>query len=167
MIKDETVIIVDEHNRAVGTAPRRVMREKGLPHRATFILVFNSTGQIYVHKRTLTKEVFPGYYDVAAGGVVVAGESYDESAGRELAEELGIEGVTLTPLFDFYYAEGTNRVWGFAYTSLWDGPITLQADEIESGGFFPVKEVLARSSIESFTPDGLYVLRRYLEERGE
>ncbi|NIR17298.1 MAG: NUDIX domain-containing protein, partial [Desulfobacterales bacterium] len=71
-----------------------------LPHRATYILVFNSGGELYVQKRTQTKDVFPGYYDVAAGGVVLAGESYEEGAVRELLEELGIRGTPLEELFD-------------------------------------------------------------------
>src|SRR5215475_15086358 len=100
---DEIVVIVDEHNKVVGAVPRREMRAKNLPHRSTYILVFNSQGALYVQKRTMTKDVFPGYYDPASGGVVLAGESYEESARRELAEELGIQDVPLRPLFTFYY----------------------------------------------------------------
>ena len=72
---DEVVIIVDEENNEVGAVPRREMRAGRLLHRATYILVFNSRGELYVQKRTQKKDVFPGYYDVAAGGVVLAGES--------------------------------------------------------------------------------------------
>jgi isopentenyldiphosphate isomerase len=165
-IKDETVVIVDEHNRVVGTASRREMRENGLPHRATYILVFNSAGQLFVHKRTMVKEVYPGYYDVVAGGVVQAGESYDESARRELAEELGIDGVPLMPLFDFYYTDATNKVWGYAYVCSWDGPVSLQPEEVESGEFVRVDDVLRQSESQPYTPDGLFVLRKYLENRG-
>jgi 8-oxo-dGTP pyrophosphatase MutT (NUDIX family) len=165
-VKDEIVIIVDEHNRVVGTASRAAMRVQGLPHRATYILVFNSAGELFLHKRTLTKEVYPGYYDVVAGGVVLAGESYDEGAARELEEELGIAGVPLVPLFDFYHTEKTNRVWGFAYCCTWDGPIALQADEIESGAFRSVAAIFALAEKEPVTPDSLLVLKRYIEERG-
>ncbi|MEJ2236291.1 MAG: NUDIX domain-containing protein, partial [Syntrophobacterales bacterium] len=81
---DEVVIIVDEENNEVGAVPRHEMRAGRLPHRATYILVFNSRGELFLQKRTQTKDVFPGYYDVAAGGVVLAGESYEGGAGREL-----------------------------------------------------------------------------------
>jgi isopentenyldiphosphate isomerase len=72
---DEIVTIVDAHNNVVGSAPRWEMRAKRLPHRSTYILVFNSQGELFVQKRTMTKDVFPGYYDPATGGVVLAGES--------------------------------------------------------------------------------------------
>jgi isopentenyldiphosphate isomerase len=81
---DEIVAIVDEQNHVVGVAPRREMRAKRLPHRSTYILVFNAKDDLYVQKRTMTKDVFPGYYDIAAGGVVLAGESYEQGAEREL-----------------------------------------------------------------------------------
>ena len=159
---DEIVAIVDEHNNVVGAVPRREMRAKCLPHRSTYILVFNSQGELYVQKRTLTKDVFPGYYDLAAGGVVLAGESYEAGARRELAEELGIDNVPLTWHFDFYYADAHTRVWGGVFSCVYDGQIVLQEEEIESGAFVPISDILRRAHTEPFTPDGLYVLSRYL-----
>ncbi len=159
---DELVTIVDEQNNEIGVVHRREMRAGRLPHRATYILVFNSQGELYVQKRTQTKDVFPGYYDVAAGGVVVAGESYEEGAVRELAEELGIRGAPLTPLFDFYYEDEYIRLWGRAFSCMYDGELELQEEEVERGEFMKVEEVFRLAESEPFTPDCLYVLQRYL-----
>ncbi|MGE3538521.1 MAG: NUDIX hydrolase YfcD [Candidatus Tectimicrobiota bacterium] len=164
---DEIVLIVDEHNRVVGSAPRHVMRAQGLAHRSTYILVFNSQGALYVQKRTMTKDIFPGYYDPAAGGVVQAGESYEVSAARELAEELGIRDVPLPHLFTFYYTDARTRVWGSVFRCVYDGPLQLQPEEVESGEFVSIPEILRRASTEPFTPDGLYVLQRYLQMTGQ
>ena len=60
------------------------------------------------------------------------------------------------------YEEGTCRVWGRAFSCVWDGEITLQAEEIESGEFVAPEEILRRAENEPYTPDGLQVLRRYL-----
>lgn len=163
---DEIVAIVDEQNNVVGAVPRREMRAKRLPHRSTYILVFNSQGELYVQKRTMTKDVFPGYYDPAAGGVVQAGESYEVSAARELAEEMGIRGVPLTYLFTFYFADEHARVWGGVFRCVYDGPLVLQAEEVESGEFVPIPEIVRRAASEPFTPDGLYVLKRYMQMGG-
>jgi 8-oxo-dGTP pyrophosphatase MutT (NUDIX family) len=159
---DEVVIIVDEHNHIVGAAPRREMRAKRLRHRSTYILVFNCEGELYVQKRTLTKDVFPGYYDVAAGGVVLAGETYEQGAARELEEEMGIRGVPLRRLFDFYFEDEHTRLWGCAFSCAYNGAVVLQEEEVESGAFVPVSDILRRAETEPYTPDGLYVLRRYL-----
>jgi len=163
--QDEIVLIVDKNNIETGNAPRHEMRAKGLPHRACYILVFNSRGELFVQKRTTCKDIYPGYYDIAAGGVVLADESYDESARRELEEELGIRDTTLTSHFTFFYEEGRNQVWGRVYSCIYDGELTLQEEEIESGFFAVPDAVLALSVKESFTPDGIYVLKRYLREK--
>lgn len=159
---DEIVAIVDEKNNVVGAAPRSQMRAQGLPHRATYILVFNSRGDLYVQKRTLLKDIYPGYYDVAAGGVVLNEETYEECAKRELEEEMGIRRIPLTKLFDFYHEEGRNRVWGRVYRCIYDGDIVLQEEEVESGEFKSIDEVLQRGENERFTPDGIYVIKRYI-----
>jgi isopentenyldiphosphate isomerase len=163
--QEEIVVIVDQNNNVTGCAPRSEMRAKGLPHRAAYILVFNSSGELYVQKRTSVKDIYPGYFDVAAGGVVIAGESYEESARRELAEELGIRGVSLTHLFDFYQRDAANRVWGRAYRCVYDGKIVLQKEEVESGDFYTLDAVLQPGKHDSYTPDSFYVLRRYLGQR--
>jgi 8-oxo-dGTP pyrophosphatase MutT (NUDIX family) len=162
--QEETVAIVDDDNRVVGAAPRSRMRAEGLIHRATYILVFNAEGHLFVQKRTASKDIYPGFYDVATGGVVLAGESYADAARRELAEELGIRGVRLTVHFDFYHTDGGNRVWGRVYSCVAEGDIVLQEEEVESGAFRPVQAILADSRRQAFTPDGLYVLRRFLAQ---
>ncbi|MGD2272028.1 MAG: NUDIX hydrolase YfcD [Desulfobacterales bacterium] len=164
-VQEEIVAIVDENNHLIGSAPRSEMRAKGLPHRAAYILVFNSNGRLYVQKRTPSKDIYPGYYDVAAGGVVAAGEAYEESARRELEEEMGIRDVSLTHLFDFFHRDAGNRVWGRAYSCVYDGDIILQQEEVESGSFRDLEAVLESSRYESYTPDGLYVLYRYLDQK--
>jgi isopentenyldiphosphate isomerase len=164
---DEIVTIVDAHNKVVGAVPRREMRVRNLPHRSTYILVFNAQGELYVQKRTLSKDVFPGYYDPAVGGVVLAGESYEQGAVRELAEEMGIRNVPLTWLFDCYFADEHTRVWGGAFSCVYDGELVLQEEEVEDVALMTIDEILRRAETEPFTPDGLYVLRRYLGQRGQ
>ncbi|UCG13924.1 MAG: NUDIX hydrolase YfcD [Deltaproteobacteria bacterium] len=162
---DELVTIVDQENIELGAVPRAEMRAGRLRHRATYILVFNSQGDLFVQKRTSSKDVFPGYYDVAAGGVVLEGESYEQGAARELEEELGIRGTPLTRLFDFYYEDEHIRLWGRAFSCVYDGELTLQEEEIESGEFMKVQEVFRLAQSEPFTPDCVYLLERYLGSR--
>ena len=158
-------MIVDAQNRVVGAAPRWRMRRDNLIHRATYILVFNPRGELFVHQRTFTKDVYPGFYDIAAGGVVQAGESYDDSARRELAEELGITDRPLEPIFDTYWQDERCRVWGRVYRCIHDGPMVLQPEEIIGGGFLRPEAVLADLPAERLTPDGRQVLALYCDQR--
>lgn len=156
---EEEVQIVDRQNRPVGSALRSLMRRQALPHRASFILVFNRADELFLQKRTLTKDIYPGYWDVAAGGVVLAGESYEASAERELHEELGIS-AQLIFLFDHYYEDDNNRVWGRVFRCQHEGPFLLQAEEVAYGRFIDVDDALQLSLIEPFTPDGVEILQR-------
>ncbi|MBA3014204.1 MAG: NUDIX hydrolase YfcD [Proteobacteria bacterium] len=154
--RDEIVAIVDEENQVTGQAPRSEMRRHRLIHRACYILVTNHYGEIFVQKRTPTKDIYPGYFDIAAGGVVLAGETYEESAQRELAEELGING-DMEHLIDTYFADEGNKVWGRVFRCRHEGPFILQETEVESGKFMTTKAIMAETG-GKFTPDGLAIL---------
>ncbi len=162
---DEIVTIVDATNRPVGDQPRRLMRERNLPHRATYIFVFDRQGRLLVQRRTATKDLYPGYYDLAAGGVVAAGESYETCAEREVFEELGIRGSPLVRRFDFYFGNQHARCFGRAYTCVHEGPFTLQAEEVESVRFHSAREV-ADGLLAPITPDSRYAFDRLMNEGG-
>ncbi len=98
----EQIAWVDEQDRLLGSLVRADLRERGLIGRGTYILLFNSLGELCVHRRTLSKAIYPGYWDVAAGGMVQADESYAASAARELEEELGVSGVPLQAHEQFF-----------------------------------------------------------------
>jgi len=157
---EEIIQIVDIDNKETDSVPRRVMREKGLIHRACYILVFNEQGQLFLQKRTATKDLYPSCWDIAAGGVVLAGESYGLSAERELLEELGVKAENFTHLFDQYFEEDENRVWGRVFSCVHNGPFVLQKEEVADGFFMDVAAIFELSSREDFTPDGINILRK-------
>ncbi|MGH7786019.1 MAG: NUDIX hydrolase YfcD [Candidatus Binatia bacterium] len=163
MAADELVDVVDADDNVIGQATRAEMRARRLRHRATYILVFNSQGQLFVHLRTADKDVYPSHYDVAVGGVVAAGESYDDGARRELAEELGVAGVDPRPILSFRYDADGHRVNGRIYSCTYDGAVTLQAAEIVSGEWLDLDQVVERSHQAPFCPDGIEALFRYLD----
>lgn len=156
---EEIVEIVDRDNNSIGAVSRRIMRQQGLIHRASYILVFNRSGELFLQKRTMSKDIYPGFWDLAAGGVVLAGESYEESAKRELREELGVAGVQLRRLFDQYYEDENNKVWGRIFACTSEGPFTLQAEEIDYGRFMSLAEIEQLHQTEPVTPDGMALLR--------
>ncbi len=130
MSSEERISVLDESGAVVGEAPRSRVRAENLWHGATGVLVRNSDGDIYVHRRTDSKDLFPGAHDCLAGGVLLAGETPEEGARRELEEELGIAGVALGPVTQGRYADDKTRYIAHVYEITWDGPIVHQADEV-------------------------------------
>jgi isopentenyldiphosphate isomerase len=161
----ELVDVIDDEGRTIGTVSRREMRGRRLPHRCTYILVFNDRGELFVHLRTATKDVYPGYWDVTVGGVVGAGETFGAGACRELTEELGI---TTEPeaLFPFRYGDGATMVHAMVYRVVHGGPFNLQPEEIIRGEFLPMPELEARIQRELYCPDGLAALAEYRKRFG-
>jgi isopentenyldiphosphate isomerase len=158
----EQIAWVDEQDNLLGAMGRAQLREKGLIGRGTYILVFNSAGDLCVHRRTLSKAIYPGYWDVAAGGMVQVDESYAESAARELAEELGVSGVLLREHEQFFFDQPGNRLWCAVFSAVWDGPLTLQPEEVLEARFMPVAQVLRDTELKPYCPDSLAALKRYL-----
>ena len=167
MSSDERVVIVDADDVPVDVVPRSVMRAEGLRHRTTGIFVMDGEGRVFVQRRTETKDVYPGLLDLCAGGVVVEGESYEESARREAAEELGIVDTPLAPVFDVYFEDAgeggrpTTRHWCRVFVCRHNGPFTLQPEEVASGEFVAVSDVLADEPAR-YTPDSWAALGRLL-----
>jgi isopentenyldiphosphate isomerase len=159
---DESIDVVDDDDRVVRRAPRSEMRRDNLLHRAVYILVRNARGDFFVHRRTTTKDVYPGYWDVTVGGVVAADEDYDSAAQRELAEEIGAVTATVLPLFAVRYRDASTQLIGRAYLARYDGPVILQAAEIVNGAFVTLAEAERLIRDEACCPDGVQVLRRYL-----
>jgi 8-oxo-dGTP pyrophosphatase MutT (NUDIX family) len=157
---DELVDVVDGSNEVIRVVSRRTLRAENLLHRCTYVFVLNPEGDLYVHRRTDTKDVYPGFYDVCAGGVNGAGESYEACAARELQEELG---VSATPTFRFThrYSGPSGEAWGGVFDVVWDGPILWQPEEVVWGAFLPLAEVDSLIARERFCPDGLEVFERW------
>ncbi len=139
---DELFDVVDAQDRVTGQLPRREVHRLGLRHRAVHILVANRAGRLFLQKRSMAKDLFPGVWDSSAAGHVGAGEDYDGTAVRELAEELGCRPEKPPrPLFKIEAREETGQEFVWVYRVEDEGPFTLQPEEIESGGWFTVAEI--------------------------
>lgn len=160
----ERVDVLDDAGRVVGTTTRRDMRARRLPHRSTYILVFDRSGRLFVHLRTATKDVYPSHWDPCVGGVLAAGEDFAAGAARELREEIGVD-APLEPLFPFRWTDPHTIVFGEVFRAVHDGPFVLQPEEVVRGEFLAPQAVRdgARAPL---TPDGRAVLAEWLRRGG-
>jgi 8-oxo-dGTP pyrophosphatase MutT (NUDIX family) len=108
---------------------RADLRERGLIGRGTYIMLFNSAGELCVHRRTLSSDLSRLLGRRRAAWWPQADETYAESAARELEEELGVR-VELTAHDHFSSRTPATACGASAFSAVWDGPLKLQPEEV-------------------------------------
>ena len=132
--------VVDENDVPVRTETREVVHRDDLLHRAVHIFIFNKHREMFLQKRSRLKDKCPSLWDSSAAGHLDAGGSYEETATRELKEELDIE-VPLNELA--YITPSENTGWEFikVFGGRHDGAVRYPASEVETGMWLGMSEL--------------------------
>src|SRR5215469_16097486 len=102
---DEPLILVDEDNRALGTASKLAIHEAGLLHRAFSIFMVDGRGRILLQQRNPRKYHSGGLWANSCCGHPRPGERTVTAARRRLNEELGVSDPLAFGFFARYQAE--------------------------------------------------------------
>jgi isopentenyl-diphosphate delta-isomerase type 1 len=136
--------VVDAQDRVIGRAPRGEVHAKKLLHRATHVLVHDAAGRLFLQRRSLGKDTFPGCWDSACSGHLDAGENYPTAARRELGEEIGWHDASLPlrPLVKL----GACAETGHEFIQIFllgpiSGPFDLNPAEITEGRWVTPEEL--------------------------
>ena len=140
---DEIFDVVDSEDLIIGKASRVQVHNNQLMHRSVHILVFNSTGSLFLQKRAMIKDESPGLWDSSAAGHVESGEDYISCAKRELNEELSLSGVQLDEVLSIPAQSTTFWEHVRVYKCVTDNKICINKDEISEGKFMKLSEVRA------------------------
>ena len=132
---NERFPVVDNDDRISSYASRAEVHGNNLLHRAVHILIFNQAGDVYLQYRSRWKDRHPLKWDSSAAGHVNAGEDYDETARRELKEELGVE-VPLERIFKLPASSRTGHEFICGYRGIVSSNPVPNKCEIETGLFF-------------------------------
>ncbi|HEY3860350.1 MAG TPA: NUDIX domain-containing protein [Verrucomicrobiae bacterium] len=151
-MSEEIFDIVNDRDEVIAQMPRSQVHREGRKHRAVHVLVFNARGQLFLQKRSLAKDCFPGAWDSSASGHLDHGEDYDACALRELKEEIGLAAaVSPARLFKIDACPETGQEFVWVYRLESEGPFVLQSEEIERGDWFTparINEWIARAPAE-------------------
>ncbi|MBP9913173.1 MAG: NUDIX domain-containing protein [Opitutaceae bacterium] len=132
--QEEWFDVVNARDEVTGRARRAEVHARGWRHRAVLVFVFNAAGEVFLQKRSMSKDVSPGLWTLSCSGHVDAGEDYDTAARRELSEELGW--WRPQPPARWLRVEASVETdWEFSwiYRMTAEGPFTLHPGEIETG----------------------------------
>ena len=99
------------------------------------------------------KDLWPSWWDLAVGGVVSAGESYQAAALRELDEEVGVTGVPLVELGVGTYSDEEVSLVGRCFMVKYDGPLVLRDGEVVAIEWVSQNDLMQRLAERDFLPD--------------
>jgi 8-oxo-dGTP pyrophosphatase MutT (NUDIX family) len=152
-LSEDLVEVVDEQGEVIDVVPRSEMRARNLRHRGVGVLVRTGAGDVVAHRRAAWKDVWPSYWDVAFGGVVDPGESWEGAARRELREEAGIEVDELVELGAGTYEDEDVRIVGRIYVATSDGPFRFGDGEVDEVVHVPWAELRGWMGERTCCPD--------------
>jgi 16S rRNA (adenine1518-N6/adenine1519-N6)-dimethyltransferase len=167
LTKTERFPMVDKNDRILGYAGRSQVHGNNLLHRAVHILIFNEAGDVYLQQRSRWKDRHPLKWDSSAAGHVGAAESYDETAQRELKEELSVS-VPLQKISKLPAAQRTDHEFIWLYRGVVSSELVPNKCEIERGTFLPPAVVDGWTSArsEDFAPGFLECWKAYRRKTG-
>lgn len=153
----ERLVLVDEHDREMGSEGKLAAHEAGLLHRAFSIFVLNGAGALLLQRRAASKYHSGGRWSNACCGHPRPGELLAAAAHRRLREEMGFD-CALARIASFRY--GARLEGGLVENEIdhvlvgtWDGapePDPREADAwrwVQQGAL----EALLAAAPEDFT----------------
>jgi isopentenyl-diphosphate Delta-isomerase len=170
VVSVDTLICVDESDNGTGFEEKeRCHLHPTRLHRAFSIFIFNSRGEILLHRRSRSKKTWPGFWTNACCSHPRKGESLEAATARRLKEELGFE-TPVTHLFRFQYRADYDADYGeneidHVFVGFYDGEVSPDPGEIEEWRFVETEKLREemKAHPETYTPWFKIALPRVLE----
>jgi isopentenyl-diphosphate delta-isomerase len=113
MQAQEHVVLVDDNNAVIGTAPKLETHNADTPlHRGFSVFLFDRQGNLLLQQRSKNKKTFPLVWSNSCCGHPKLNESNVDAAKRHLEYELGIKNVEVFEVIsDYRYKVSMNDVF--------------------------------------------------------
>jgi len=147
--------IYDKHRCPLGKIKERGTRlEDGEYHLTAHICIFDREGRMLIQQRADCKSTWPSLWDVTAAGSVLAGESSEQGAHRELFEELGLDRdfTNIRPHFTLNYDGGFGDYYLLVEDEVNLSELCLQKSEVKAVKYATLAEIEELLSKEQFIP---------------
>ncbi len=163
-MQEEIFPLVDENGKVTGRATRAQCHDGSkLLHPVVHLHIFNSQGELFLQKRSLTKDIQPGKWDTSSAGHIDYGETAEVAVVREAFEELGIT-ISHPELIDKYIIENeAERELSYIFRIVYDGEIHIDHQEVIDGRFWTLSEIQENLDSGIFTMNFVSDFRRFFE----
>ncbi len=146
----ELVVLVDDENRALGTAPKAEVHGAVTPlHRAFSFFGFDGRGRFLIQQRSSVKKTWPLVWTNTCCGHPLPDEKTEDAVARRLKFELGIEADSILEILPDYRYQATHLgVMENEICPVFVGRIgtefELNSDEVEAVDWIDFQDFVAR-----------------------
>jgi isopentenyldiphosphate isomerase/intracellular septation protein A len=153
--QEEWFPVVNTDGMILGEAPRSVCHNgiSLLLHPVVHLHLFNNSGELFLQKRAMTKDIQPGKWDTSVGGHIRPGETIENALLREAAEELGLKFFVPYFLGRYIWESPRERELVNSFSTATDVVPDINRDEIEEGRFWSQDEIKRNLGKDIFTPN--------------
>ena len=145
---EEQLILVDENNRATGSAGKTAVHRAGLLHRAFSIFVVDERGRMLLQRRSPKKYHSGGLWANSCCGHPRPGERTAMAAHRRLGEELGVASDLSFGFFARYRTELDHGMNENEFVYVYFGKLISEPhpnpDEVSEVDFVPIEGIKRR-----------------------
>lgn len=154
--------VVDEDGNETGRALRSVCHDgkSMLLHPVVHLHLFNSRGELFLQKRSKTKDIQPGKWDTSVGGHISPGETPLKALFREAGEELGINDFVPEYRWKYIWESSRERELVNSFSTISDEIPVTGKDEIDDGRYWTLNEIEDNLGKDIFTPNFEFEFRR-------
>lgn len=124
-----------------------------LLHPVVHLHILNRYDQLYLQKRSMHKDLLPGYWDTAVGGHVAYGEYIREALFRESGEELKFTEYNPIYLGNYVFQSNAERELVSIFAAVGNFSPQPDLDEVSEGRYWPMEEIEENMGKSVFTPN--------------
>lgn len=153
-MKEEWFPVVNEQGETIGKATRKECHSGSkILHPVVHLHIFNESGDLYLQKRSMSKDIQPGKWDTAVGGHIDYGETVETALRREVREELGVVDFIPTLITRYVFESAIEKELVHTFCTHYEGPFTPDPVELDDGRFWPIATIESNLGKSVFTPN--------------
>lgn len=164
-MQEEIFPLVDEDGNITGQASRSICHNGSkLLHPVIHLHIFNSQGELYLQKRSATKDVQPNKWDSSVAGHIDLNETPEVAALREASEELGLSGLSLHFITKYIIETDRERELSYCFYTIYDGDFIINKDELADGKFWSIDCIQEHIDKDIFTANFELDFKKFLNK---
>lgn len=142
---EELVILVDNQDKETGTMEKMQAHVEAMLHRAFSVFIFNSSGELMLQQRSLSKYHSPGLWTNTCCSHPRPGERTLDAAHRRMVEEMGFD-CDFTEAFSFIYKapfsnELTEHEYDHVFIGISDKLPKINEDEVAAFRMAKIEDI--------------------------